>query len=137
MCWCGGRRGMSVMVRKSRGFTLIEMIITIVVVSVGLTGILLAFQVAVRSSADPLVTKQMISIAEAQMEAASLREFADLANDPACAVCPAGFVAPITVTQPAAAWLGIPAADVKIITVNVTRGNDTFRLVSQRTNYAP
>lgn len=137
MCLSGGRRGMSVMVRKSRGFTLIEMVITIVVVSVGLTGVLLAFQVVVRSSADPLVTKQMVSIAEAQMEAAVLREFANLADDATCAVCPAGYIAPITVTQPAAAWSGVPLADVKIITVNVTRGTDTFRLVGRRTNYAP
>lgn len=128
---------MSVMAANSRGFTLIEMIITIVVVSVGLTGILLAFQVAVKSSADPLVTKQMISIAEAQMEAASLREFATLADDATCAVCPGGYAASTTVTQPTAAWSGIPAADVRIITVNVTRGTETFRLVGRRTNYAP
>lgn len=128
---------MSVMAANSRGFTLIEMIITIVVVSVGLTGILLAFQVAVKSSADPLVTKQLISIAEAQMEAASLLELATLADDATCTVCPSGYAASTTVTQPTAAWSGIPAADVRIITVNVTHGTETFRLVGRRTNYAP
>jgi MSHA pilin protein MshD len=128
---------MLVMAARSRGFTLIEMIITIVVVSVGLTGILLAFQVAVRSSADPLVNKQLISIAEAQMEAMVLREFADLADDASCATCPAGYASAVTVTQPTATWSGLPLADVRIITVTVTRGTETFRLVGRRTNYAP
>lgn len=126
------------MARKVGGFTLIEMIITIVVIGVGLAGILLVFQTVVKSSADPLVTKQMISIAEARMESAMLKAFADVAGDPTCpsAVCPAGYAASITVTS-GVAWEGVPAADHKTITVDVTHGTQTFRLINHRTNYAP
>ncbi len=125
---------MSATVRNSSGFTLIEMIITIVVISVGLAGILLTFQTVVKSSADPLVTKQIISIAEAQMEGVMLKEFADIASDAACTTCPSGYTAPITVT-PGVTWEGI--ANTKTVAVNVTYGTQTFQLINHRTNYAP
>jgi MSHA pilin protein MshD len=125
---------MSVMVRNSSGFTLVEMIITIVVISVGLAGILLTFQTVVKSSADPLVTKQLISIAEAQMEGALLKEFADIATDSTCTLCPTGYAATITVT-PGVTWEGI--SNTKTITVDVVHGTQTFQLTNHRTNYAP
>lgn len=61
--------------RCSSGFTLIEMVIAIVIISVGLAGVLLAFNVAVQSSADPLVHKQMLSVAEEMMEEILLKPF--------------------------------------------------------------
>ncbi len=125
---------MSATVRNSSGFTLIEMIITIVVVSVGLAGVLLTFQTVVKSSADPLVTKQMISIAEAQMEGVMLKQFVDIVSDATCATCPAGYTAPITVT-PGVTWEGV--ANTNTITVDVTYGTQTFQLINHRTNYAP
>lgn len=124
------------MARNCRGFTLVEMIITIVVIGVGLAGILTVFQTVVKSSADPLVTKQLISIAEAQMEGAMLKEFTLIADDSTCAVCPAGYSASITVTS-GGTWEGIAAADNKTITVDVTNGTQTFQLINHRTNYAP
>lgn len=62
--------------KRSSGFTLIEMVIAIVIISVGLAGLLLAFNVAVKSSADPLVHKQMLSVAEEMMEEVLLKPFA-------------------------------------------------------------
>ena len=47
-----------------RGFTLIEVIIFIVVVAAGLAGILSVSNTVVKSSADPVVRKQTIAIAE-------------------------------------------------------------------------
>lgn len=125
---------MLAMVRNPRGFTLIEMIITIVIISVGLAGILLAFQIAVKSSADPLVTKQLLSIAEARMEGALLKEFADIVDDATCPVCPTGYTASLTVT-PGVTWEGIP--NTKTITVSVSNGTQTFQLINHRTPYAP
>lgn len=61
--------------RRSSGFTLIEMVMAIVIISVGLAGVLLAFNVAVQSSADPLVHKQMLSVAEEMMEEILLKPF--------------------------------------------------------------
>jgi MSHA pilin protein MshD len=125
---------MSAMVRKSRGFTLIEMIITIVVVGVGLAGMLLTFNTVVKSSADPLVSKQMISIAEAEMEGVMLKSFVDINSTTSCTTCPTGYTASITVT-PGVTWEDIP--DTKSIAVTITRGSETFQLINHRTNYAP
>lgn len=50
------------------GFTLIELIIAIVVLSVGLAGILLVFNQTVAKSADPMLQQQAIAVAEGYME---------------------------------------------------------------------
>jgi MSHA pilin protein MshD len=55
-------------IRKRRGFTLVEMILLIVVLSVAVVGVLLVFQNAVRSSADPQVYKQALAIGEALLD---------------------------------------------------------------------
>lgn len=47
-----------------RGLTLIELLIFIVVVSVALVGVVMVLNTAVRSSADPMVRKQALAIAE-------------------------------------------------------------------------
>lgn len=57
------------------GLTLIELIVFIIIVSVGLAGILTVFNVTVRSSADPMIRKQMLSIAEALLEEVELQPF--------------------------------------------------------------
>lgn len=63
--------------RHSRGFSLIEVIIFIVVVSVGLVGILLVSTTVVRSSSDPMVRKQAIAVAESMLDEITLKEFSD------------------------------------------------------------
>jgi MSHA pilin protein MshD len=47
-----------------RGITLIEQIMFIVIVSVGVIGLVSVMNPAIRASADPMVTKQLVSIAE-------------------------------------------------------------------------
>lgn len=60
------------------GFTLIEVITTIVIISISATAILSVFSGTVRSSANPMIQQQAISIAEAYMEEIMLKPF----NDP-------------------------------------------------------
>lgn len=55
--------------------TLIELIMFIVIVSVGVAGILVVLNTAVRGSADPLIRKQMLSIAESLLEEVELQPF--------------------------------------------------------------
>ena len=50
--------------RHQCGLTLIELIIFIVVIGVGLAGITLTYNTVVRHSADPMMRKQALSIAE-------------------------------------------------------------------------
>lgn len=63
--------------RRLQGFTLIELIIFIVVVGVGVAGILSVYTNTIRNSADPLVRKQAVSIAESLMEEITAKEFAN------------------------------------------------------------
>ncbi len=53
---------------RSGGFTLVEVIVAIVVLGAGLAGLLTAFNTAGRASADPMVHKQMLSLAEGMLE---------------------------------------------------------------------
>ncbi|MBH1961502.1 MAG: prepilin-type N-terminal cleavage/methylation domain-containing protein [Rhodocyclales bacterium] len=54
--------------RRQRGVTLIELIVFIVIVSVGLAGILSVLNLTTRHSADPMIRKQMLAIAEGLMD---------------------------------------------------------------------
>ena len=61
---------------RSFGFTLVEMIIAIVIIGIGLAGVLLAVNATVKSSADPLIRKQMLAVAEEMVEEVLLKPFA-------------------------------------------------------------
>ncbi len=54
--------------KQGGGFTLVELIVFIGIVSVGLAGILGVMNFTTRASADPLVQKQALAIAEAYLE---------------------------------------------------------------------
>jgi MSHA pilin protein MshD len=53
---------------RRRGFTLVEVIVLIVVLSAALAGVLLVFQNTVRSSVDAQVQKQALAVAEALLD---------------------------------------------------------------------
>lgn len=59
---------MCISLYRQRGLSLIELVMFIVIVSVGIVGILAVFNVGARASADPLPAKQALAIAEALME---------------------------------------------------------------------
>ncbi len=61
--------------RRSRGFTLVELIVFIVIVSVAVTGVLTALDIANRASTDPMIQKQALAIAEALLEEVQLQPF--------------------------------------------------------------
>lgn len=61
--------------RHHTGFTLIELIVFIVIVSVALTGVLTVFNITTRHSADPILRKQALAIAEALLEEVMLQPF--------------------------------------------------------------
>ena len=69
-----------------RGFTLIDLIIAIVILSVGVSGLLVVFSTSVANSADPMVHKNMLSIAEQMMDEIVLKPYATSPNA-APAVC--------------------------------------------------
>jgi MSHA pilin protein MshD len=141
--------------------TLVEMVLAIVVVSVGLAGVLIAFSTVTRGSADPVVAQQMLAIAEEMLEEIELKPYAVAANTApaACArntyndtldyngyassgqICNidgtaiaalAGYSVQVTVQ--AGTLAGVAAA--RRIAVTVTRGSLSLTLTGWRTDFA-
>jgi MSHA pilin protein MshD len=71
---------------KQRGISLVELIMFIVIVSVALTGILAVMNQVTAHSADPLVRKQALAIAESLLEEVELMPFTYCDPDDASAV---------------------------------------------------
>lgn len=146
----------------SRGFTLLEIIMAIVVISVGLAGVLSVFNVNVRSSADPVVRKQLMAVAEEMLEEIALRPYPSASStkesDPGCGrstfddvadyhlspanrkVCdvegvPIAALSGYTldITVTDTTLDGVPAKRIQVV---VARGSDQITLVTWRTPYA-
>jgi MSHA pilin protein MshD len=147
--------------RRARGVSLIEVMLAIVIIGAGLAGVLSAFGAATRQSADPVLHKQMLALAEEMMEEILLRPYASAAN-----AAPAGCArdtfndladyhgyssgsSPCTVDGTVVSALagytvsvavvadtlgGVAAA--RRITVTVTHGSDSVSLVGWRTDHA-
>jgi MSHA pilin protein MshD len=60
---------------NQRGVTLIELIVFIVIVSVGVVGLLSTMNSTIRNSADPMVRKQMVAIAESLLNEVEQQAF--------------------------------------------------------------
>jgi len=71
--------------QAQRGATFVELIVSIVVISVGLAGILVVMDRTTRSSGDALVEHQAIAIAEAYLEEILAKPFCD-PDGTACAI---------------------------------------------------
>lgn len=73
----------SCLLTSERGFTLIELIVFIVIISAALAGILLVMNQVTGHSSDPLILKQEIAVAESMLEEIELQDFiAASANSP-------------------------------------------------------
>jgi MSHA pilin protein MshD len=54
--------------KRAHGFTLVELVVTIAVLAIALTGILLALNKNIQHSADPMIEQQAVNIAEAYLD---------------------------------------------------------------------
>ncbi len=145
----------------SRGFTIIEMIVAIVVIGVGVAGLMSAFSASSRGSADPTVRIQLQAIADQFMEEVLLKPY-PVGSPPTVVGCErsafdelsdyngytttnkvcnvdgtaiaalSGYSVKITVATGTLATV----AAAKKITITVSRGTESFVLVSWRTDYA-
>ncbi|MGC8733075.1 MAG: type IV pilus modification PilV family protein, partial [Halothiobacillaceae bacterium] len=52
----------------AHGFTLIELVLAVVILSIGLAGILLVYSQTVAKSADPMLRQQALALAEGYLE---------------------------------------------------------------------
>ncbi len=71
---------------RQHGASLVELVMAIVVVSVGVVGLLGVINVTLQRSADPMVQQQAQLVAEAYLEEILLKKFVDPEDD---RVCPA------------------------------------------------
>lgn len=76
--------------RRMAGLTLVELIVAIVIIAVALGGLVAALTRANLASADPVITRQMLAVAEGMMEEVLLKPFA-IAPDEAAAPTRAQF----------------------------------------------
>lgn len=136
---------------RQRGFTLIELIIFIVVVSAGLAGILSVMNTVVKSSADPMVRKQAMALADSIMEEILLKSYTSAVTgtdrttydsvdnyngltQTAFTDLPtelSGYVISITVAAPAS----LSGVSMKKVTVTVSRGSESISMSGYRANY--
>lgn len=70
------------------GVSLVELVMFIVVISVGVAGILSVMSYTTQRSADPMIRQQAILIAESYMEEILLKPFLDPSTPAATQVCP-------------------------------------------------
>jgi MSHA pilin protein MshD len=68
-------RRLSAAPRSARGLSLVELVVFIVVVSAALAGVLQVFQQSVLASADPMLRRQALAIAESLLEEVQLMPF--------------------------------------------------------------
>ena len=146
--------------RRHSGFTLIEVIIFIVVVGAAMAGILSVMNTVVKSSADPLVRKQALAIADSILEEVLQKEFTDaivgetlrstmddvsdydgktqtLFNSASPGGWPAaldGYSVTINVVNDTTV-IGSATLPAKRVTVTVGRGSESVALVGYRGNY--
>jgi len=62
---------------NDRGFTLLELIISMVVVSIALGGVLMVMNTTIWHSADPMLQHQAVAIAESYLEEVLLHAYSD------------------------------------------------------------
>jgi len=147
-----------------RGFTLVEMIIAMVIISVGLAGVMAVLARTGVQSADPMMTKQVTAIAEGMMEEIMLKpvkgpgtpvppgagcirtDFDEIKdydgyNQPVCDVTGTPGIAGYTVKVSVAAASGnalaggVPGTEVVRIQVTVSHGSTSYALAGWRYAY--
>ena len=64
-------------IRKNTGLTLVELIVAMVVISIAFTGVLLIMNYATSHSADPVLQRQALAIAESYLEEIMLKDVTD------------------------------------------------------------
>lgn len=76
--------------RLQRGMTFIELIVSIVIVGIAVSGVLLVMNMTTGRSADPMLREQAVLIAESYMEEILAQKFVDPDTNTVCPVPEAG-----------------------------------------------
>lgn len=128
---------------NSKGFTLIETIITLVVLSIAAVGVLSVFTTGIKGSSNPLIIDQAVQLAQEKMdEAIALRKSGGFAAvntiNPGLPVFPAPFntYAWSRVVDCDPTFVPCPAQYQRVtITVSWNAGVDSVSLITLISNY--
>jgi len=141
--------------KHTHGFTLIELVIFMIIVSIAVVGVLSVINQTVKSSADPMVRKQAAALADSILEEILLKEYTDpdatevgetgrdnyddvddfngktqtLFTDLPSEV--SGYTIAITVALPAA----LNGVTMKQVTVTASRGTESISMSGYRASY--
>lgn len=144
--------------RHENGFTLVELVIFIVILSVGITGILLPIMTTIRNSADPMTARQMVLIADSLMDEIMARDSVagpctgTTRVDYDAVVCYSGYSTTgikamdgspivgldgysVAIAVNDATLANVVNGEAKRITITVTKGSDSFSLDGYRLAY--
>ncbi|MBQ0937054.1 type IV pilus modification PilV family protein [Ideonella paludis] len=69
--------------RSALGMTMIELVVAIVILGVGISGMMLAFSTVMGASSNPIVMRQMQAIADEMVAEIALKPYVPVANSPA------------------------------------------------------
>jgi MSHA pilin protein MshD len=127
-------------ISRQSGISLIELIMFIVIVSVALAGIMLVINQITRNSADTLLGKQALAVAESKLEEIEAQSFSNIATAVASVN---GTSAPgltgysvVSAVLDTSVWNGLPAGKTAKITVTVTDpGGNAYDATGYRTAY--
>jgi len=101
-----------------RGFTIIELIVFIVVVSSALAGVLTVLNFTVQSSADPMIRKQMLTIAEALLDEVQAQPFTWCDPDDRSAATATNASLDATATDPTKCWDAVEGPGTETVSGN-------------------
>lgn len=145
------------------GMTMIELVVAIVILGVGISGMMLAFSTVAGGSANPIVLRQMQAIADEMGAEIALKPFVPVANaaNSGCArvnfndvqdyngytstnqICTidgvaipalAGYSVEVKVIPQT--WAGIPSAQSLRVKITVSSSGQTYVAYRRRTGYA-
>ncbi|QJC58051.1 hypothetical protein HC248_03395 [Polaromonas vacuolata] len=120
---------------SERGFTLIEMIIFLVVVSVAMAGLLQVMAVAVKFSALPLQRKQAVEMAQGLLQEMVQKDYSEIVTPPAQSSVN-GLQASVLVSDAGALGsASTPLVETKKIAVTVQFADQSLSLTGYRSNY--
>lgn len=150
---------------RRNGFSLIELVIAIVVLGVGIAGLTLLFGAVTRESADPVLRKQAMAVAEGLMQEIVVKRFCSAActppagrqtfdevqdyagyatngvvsvdNLPVAGLEAYSVSVAVTPTALGAGARSVPAAAGVLVTVTVTWPGGSVALSGYRAAYAP
>jgi len=140
---------------RQAGLSLVELIVFIVIVGVGVAGILAVMNVTIKSSADPMVRKQALALADSVLAEILLKEYDDpdgVSGETTRATfddvddfdpvddtnyatyftdTPSGYTIDIVV----AAAASVSGVNMKKVTVTVAKGAESIAMVGYRADY--